>query len=375
IDAFVPVFGEQVDPGDMRAHIEAILAGMRRDGRLPVCGRDIQPVFREYIVPNEASSRSVCTGFIDEDQVFAVVALFSFGAQDCVAIEKKTPLFDLFASEENLARTPYLFGMSAPPEVAWRSVAHWLVETGVVKGKKIGVYHSTESDVVPDNLIATLKKLGHPVDVVVTTDTPGGSTVADPNDGVAIQRFKAEGVTLAIPADGGGNFYRQAETQDYHPQWAVQGVAQASDATTGNYPPDIFDGALALLFEHVGEEKAGIPMSAEEQVCYRYWEEASGERPGEQWKRDWGKGQTIRESCDQINLFTLALARVGNNPLTRDTFVLGVETIRDVPLAYYGDAVVTPDKHYMTSKNVQQRYFKKCACWHSSNKWVPLYAQ
>ena len=63
--------------------------------------------------------------------------------------------------------------------------------------------------------------------------TVTGSAGADPNDGVAVQRFRTGGVTLGIPIAGGSNFYRQAELQGNDVRVSVESVAAAH----GSYKP------------------------------------------------------------------------------------------------------------------------------------------
>jgi hypothetical protein len=371
ISALGAVFGEQVDPKDMPGHIRAVLAGMRKDGRLPICGRDIEAVFRTYNVLDPAASRSVCVGFADQDKVFAVIALFSFGAASCVTVEKKTVLLDLgsLLADADYAQSPLLFGTDPSIDRAYRSLANWILKTNLANGKTIGLYYNSAGrDLVKKNIIDVLAAGGHPVNVEVSTDAAATSTAADPNDSVAIQRFRAGGVDLAIPLSGSSNFYRQAQLQAYKAQWAVEGVALASDATTKQYEPNTFDGALGLLFDHVGEESSGIPLTKEADTCYRYWREAGGTVP----PRDYGEGQVIRESCDQINLVTKAMGVAGNN-LTTTTLVLGMETIKDFPLSYYSDQTFVRGKHWGSVKNVIEQYHKDCTCWKVTGPFQPLY--
>lgn len=371
IRAVVAVFGKQVDPGDMAGHVRAILDGMRKDGRLPVCGRDIVPVFREYNVLDPAASRSVCVAFTQQDKVFAVIALFAFGAADCVTQENRTFLLDLGVglSEEDYKASPLLFGTDPSYEWQLRSFANMLIETNLVDGKTIGIYYNSAVEAqVKANLLDVLAKAGHPVKVTVTTDAGTGQMGADPNDGVAVQRFRVGGVNLAISLAAGSNFYRQAELQNYKAQWAVYGVALASDATTAQYPKATFDGARALLWDHVGEVKSGIPLSAEQQRCLGYWRKA-GHDPG---NPDFGEGQTIRESCDQLTIFTHALRAAGNN-LTTPTLVGGMETIRDLTLSYYSDQTFVPGKHWGATENVVEEWHGDCSCWKLVGPWVPIY--
>lgn len=377
------VLAAAVPVGDQRAHVEAILAGMRKAKLLPVCGRDIAPVYRKYDVLDPAQSRAACVGFADEDRVFGVVSLFGFSGAECVTVEKRLVLLDSGDAlrESQYQASPLLFSENPPIDPSMRAMAYWAIRSGVLNGKKIGVYYNTNGpggttppgDIVKRELIDVLTRAGYKPDVVVASDTSlsaANVSQGDPNDSVAVQRFKAAGVQVVFPMNWVSNFFRQAELQGYKAQWIGYGVAMVSDATTNTFPPNTFDGAVGLAFAHTGEDSSNAPLTAEQKTCLGYWT-AAGNR---ELRRDDTEAMTIREACDPIDLIVRAL-RVAGNEVTPARFVAAMETIRDVPMAYYADQTFGPGKHYGAGTNVPQRWSAACTCWRLAGPWSPLYTK
>jgi hypothetical protein len=377
------VLAAAVPIGDQRAHVEAILAGMRKAKLLPVCGRDIAPVYRKYDVLDPAQSRAACVGFGDEDRVFGVVSLFGFSGAECVTVEKRLVLLDSGDAlrESQYQASPLLFSENPPIDPSMRAMAYWAIRSGVLNGKKIGVYYNTHGpggttppgDIVKRELIDVLTRAGHKPEVVVASDTSlsaANVSQGDPNDSVAVQRFKAAGVQVVFPMNWVSNFFRQAELQGFKAQWIGYGVAMVSDATTNTFPPNTFDGALGLAFAHTGEDASNAPLTAQQKTCLGYWT-AAGNRD---LRRDDTEAMTIREACDPIDLIVRAL-RVAGNELTHARFVASMETIRDVPMAYYADQTFGPGKHYGAGTNVPQRWSAGCTCWRLAGPWSPLYTR
>ena len=217
------------------------------------------------------------------------------------------------------------------------------------------------------NFLDVLAALGHPVDVVVTTNY--NQLAGDPNDSLAVQRFRTEGVQVGIPLSGQTNFFTIAKGQNYHAQWVQWGVAMASDAVTSNYPADTFDGALALLWDHVGEASVNIPPSPMADKCMAYWNAAGGTTPS----RTAAEDQTIRETCDQLDLFVKALNGAGSG-LTEDSMVAGMEQAGGTDMAYYADQVFDPTKHWGATQLVQQQWAAGCTCWKEQPPFRPFYS-
>lgn len=375
------VLAALVDVGDIQGYTRSLIAALEAEGRFPVCGRNIEPVFRTYNVLDPAESRSACVGFADQDKVFAVMALFAFSAADCVAREKGLFMFDAgqALTEPMYAATPLLFAAQPPIERQLRAYSSWVVQDGIAPGKKTGLYYvrngpggsAPPGEAIEKNLIAELKRLGHPIDVVVATDGCGAYACPDPNDNLALQRFQSQGVEVVYMMNYKASIIQRAEAQRYRQQWVLLGTAMASDATTGDVPAQNFDGALGLLFEHVGEELAGVPPSAEEQQCFARFTSQGG-RPAA--KRDSAAGQSLRQVCDQVELLARALTGAGGN-LTPQTMAAGMETVRNARMAYQATLSFVPGKHWGSSENLVVRWHGDCACWKAAGGFRPLFGR
>jgi hypothetical protein len=375
------VLAALIEVGDIQEYTRSLIAALEAEGHFPVCGRTVEPVFRTYNVLDPAESRSACVGFADQDKVFAVMALFAFTAADCVAREKGLFMFDAgqALTEPMYAATPLLFAAQPPIERQLRAYSSWVVQDGIAPGKKTGLYYvrngpggtAPPGEAIEGNLIAELERLGHPIDVVVATDGCGAYACPDPNDNLALQRFQSQGVEVVYMMNYKSTIIQRAEAQGYRPQWVLLGTAMASDATTGEVPPQNFDGALGLLFEHVGEELAGIPPSAEEEQCFARWESQGGARPEQ---RDSAVGQSLRQVCDQIELLARALTGAGAN-LTPQAMVAGMESVRDAKMAYQATLSFVPGKHWGSSENLVVRWYAECECWRSTGGFRPLFGR
>jgi len=376
------VLAAAVNIGNPQSDINAALAGMRKVGRLPVCGRDIAPDFQTFNVLDPSQSRAACDNFAQNGD-FAVISLFAFSAASCVTQENHMFLLDQGTADTlaDFAATPLLFTTDPPIDSELRDAAYWAVKTGIVDGKTIGVYSNQNGPGGPDpasalvqqNLVDVLAQLGHPVKDVIVSNTSLSSstpTAADPNDTTAVEKFKADNIQVVFPLEFSQNFMNQAEAQGYHPQWAVYSTGMASDATTSTYPSSL-DGALGLLWEQVGEVASGIPPTPQAQACFGYYTAAgNGAPPGP----DTAAGQTLREACDPVDLLVRALAAAGND-LTSSTLVAGMQTVQNVPESYYSPQTFLPAKHWGASQNVAVQWHASCSCWKMAGPFVPLYSQ
>lgn len=371
-----------VSIGNPQQDVEAVLAGMKRRGLLPICGRTITPVFRSFSVLDPSQSRAVCDGFADQDKVFAVVSLFAFAGASCVTQEKHLPLLDSgnALTESQFVASPLLFSDDPPLEAQIRDAAYWAVRSGALNGKSIGVYYNANGPggadppgrIVKNDLIDVLARLGHPVkDVVVSTTSLSASNplASDPTDSVAVRKFKADHIQVVFPMEFSSNFFQQAGLQKYHAQWMVYGTAMVNDATTSSYPDD-FSGARGLSFDHVGEVKSGVAVSAQTHRCLAYDAQAGHSAPGPES----AAGQTLRETCDPLRTLVAALSFAGR-ALNNRSFIAGMQAVRGLKASYYSPQSFTADKHWGATQNVAEQWSSGCSCWRVAGRWQPLWWQ
>lgn len=367
--------------GNGQADTDAALAGMRRDGLLPVCGRDIVPIYRKFNVLDPSASRAACDAFADQDHVFAVLTPGVFAADQCLTQEKRIFLMDAGSpaggSTADYSATPLLFSEAPPGDVELRDLAYWAASSGVLNGESIGVYCDVNGpgafappcSQVQANVIDVLAKLGHPVKDVYKSNAENVSITTAPtqDDGLAVQKFKSDGIQVVFPLFFTSDFFSQARSQGYQAQWIVVGVPMINDAVTGSYPASL-EGALGVSYAHIGEEKSGVGPDADAQRCFRYFTQAgNGPAPDPES----ASGQVIRELCDPLIAFVAGLRAAGNN-LTSPSLVAGMETVQNLGLSYYPPQTYGPGKHWGANQHVIEQWHADCRCWklYGSRPWT-----
>lgn len=367
--------GPKYDNGDVPAQWRALVASWRKDGRLPVAGRDIELRFASYQVTDLVDQRRACAALVNDHKVFAVVgvAYFSVGAE-CVAREYRTPLLTSDGPLDSaFARSaPFLFSLGMSESRLWRNFVRWADAKGKLRGRKVGVYYlndPTEREIVQQIVKPELAKLGHKLAAEVTTD----QSLGGPQDAVAVQRFRSAGVDVAVLLTSKAGFMQQATAQGYEPEYLDNDHAfGTSDTAASTYPPQQFDGALGFSGRRVGESAAGRPLSKEQEACLAAYERESGDRV----ERPKGSDETAEFSyvlmgCD-LGTVLLGGLRAAGAALTPDSFVKGIETLTRVPLLRYATASYGPGKHHGSDFAQTVQWRASCRCWVSVSGFEPL---
>lgn len=366
--------GPAFDIGDPQEQWEAILDGWRRQGRLPVHGRDIEPSFRKYLPFTSEQQRAACTGFVNDDKVMAVIAnsTFTEGAE-CVAREFRTPIVTGDAArEEQFARAyPYLFSLSASIEQQARNLVHHADRIGLFEEvAKLGVVYdggSVEQQQVLDTaVIAMADDLGVQVLAQATSSGQEG--------GLAARRFADEDVRAVwLFTDGG--FQDTAEAIGYRPTYlASDWLNGTNDTSTSNYDPEHYAGSVGYTSFRVAEASAGIPLSDAQERCLQNYERYSGEevpRPSPE------AGQPvviayILIGCDLSEILYQGLLAAGPD-LGMDTFVAGVETFASPSLVFVASGNLSPERRGATDQSMDIRWHPDCRCWRANGPFMPFY--
>lgn len=365
----IGALGPGYDQGDPVEHVEGILAQLREDGRLPVHGRDIEPVYDSYNIISADEQRATCEFFGNDVEVFALLAIHDFAdGNECAAREYGIPTFTSDGlSDAVMARSaPNLFTMQMSGDRLLRNVARWADEAGFVTGKRIGVYYPDDpeiSKVVRDSLISPLRQLGHDVVSEVTTSTTEAAT-GGPRDSVAVQRFRTDRVDVAIllvSAIAKTNFFNQAQLQAYEPLYLENDLAfSTTDTATGTYPADHFDQTPAFTGMRFGENNSGVPEPPEARWC----RDAIAAQTGNQIPRKGRDAEYIasNQACDEIMVLLHGLEQAGP-ALSRSRFIAGVETIRDRRMGIHGNVTFERGRHDGVRTWRQIRWRASCRCW------------
>jgi hypothetical protein len=372
----IAALGPGYDQGNPRQHVEGILGQLRAEGRLPVHGRDIKPVYSSYNILSADAQRATCEAFGIDASVFAVVAIHDFGpGNECTAREFKLPTFTSDGSSDAVfARSaPNLFTMQMSTDRLLRNFVAWADRDGLLAGRRVGVYYPSDpaqAQVVRQSVIEPIKARGHDIVSQVQTAEP---ETGGPTDSVAVQRFSADRVDTAIlmvSAIAKTNFFTQAQTQGYRPRYLENDTGfSTTDTATSTYPRDHFDGTPAFTGLRFGELNSGLPEPAEATWCRAAIKEQTG-RDIPLQGRD-AEYIAANQACDEILTVLHGLEQAGPD-LTRAGFVRGVETIRDQSAGIHGNLTFTPQRHDGTGTWRRIDWTKGCSCWRVKSQLSPL---
>ena len=367
--------GPAFDNGDRKAHFESILAGWKRDKVVPVHGRDIKFVYREYDPVNQPTQRSACAGLIQDAKSFAVIFdSTSPVGSECVAREYGTPVITSDApGDEVFARSKgNLFTLQMSLGRMFRNLPHFAKAEGVlVPGKsRVGIYYL--DDVAQRTLVDTalrpeLTKLGFKPVVEATTDQALGG----PRDSLAVRQFQAAQVNVAILITSKAGFMQQAEANQYRPRYLETDLLSGTTNTaTSTYPAEHFNGAKAITGQRYGEWKAGIAPPASARACVETYRKASGQTIDANARE--AEYVALNKACDATQVLMLALQRAGPD-LTHAGLVAALESIKDLQLSIHGDVTFAPGKHHGTELQRTLEWTSACRCWRAKGVFGPLW--
>lgn len=366
LEAIDPDFGT----GDLRAVLQTILDRWQDEGVLPFHGREIEAVFRENDTLSASEQRATCVELIQDEGVFAVVSAGEFGVGvSCVAEEFNTPIISdqsaNFVSTADMDRgAPYRFQAGLATDVLLQNWIHWAHHNGHLEGHKLGLYYSsggTQSDphITRKIVEGELEALGYELAAVHFTDSPLGG----PDDQVAVQKFRSAQVDMALLPMSSipqGNFMESAQAQGYEPDYIQSDILwNTDDHNMKRLPAGQYDGTFAMTARHAGIfEEGTLPELAAQ--CVNDFEERTGNDIDT--SRQSGEYSYLVLACDQMRMLRHALENAGRD-LTHQTFIGALETMRNVPMARFGDVTFTPNKHHGESGIRSVRWNSDCPCY------------
>jgi ABC-type branched-subunit amino acid transport system substrate-binding protein len=366
--------GPAFDNGDRQAHFESILEGWRERGLVPVHGRDIQFVYRSYAVLDPAAQRAACVGLVQDEKVFAVIgdSRFHETGAECVARELGTPLvLHDSPSEEIFARThPNLFAVQMSESRLLRNLVHWADRNGHLKGKKVGIYYENTPimrQLLDRTVKAELKRLGHELAAEATTD----QTLGGPQDAVAVQRFRSAGVDVAMLFTSKAGFMQQAQAQAYKPRYLDSDfLSGTTNTATSTYPPEQFDGTVAMTGLRYGEWIAGMPAPDVARECAEQYERHSGKRVvAEEREAEW---VAMNKGCDSARVLYTGIEAAGR-ALSPASLVAAIQGAGEMPMGIAPPAAFAADRHHGVTSQRTVQWSAACRCWSAKGAFAPLF--
>lgn len=364
--------------GDGREHLGAVVEAWEESGRDVVHGRKIEFAYREWELTDSSTEREACVGIIDDDEAFAVIAPYSLGetGANCVAIEKNTPLLTFVGGNRSdgmmsdfADRYPNHFAVAPGYEVIAVNWMHWAHHRGILQDKTIGLYYPTEfAEKVDATIKTTIDELGYEIAVEVSSD----SSQAGPEDSVAVNRFREEGVDLAIldvNAVAKANFMQQAESQLYRPTYIASDIGETTqDSATEPFNEDQYDGTFAMTTQFYGQR--GSPLPPETVECTRNWERHTG-RSVEVGLSEWNFAM---QTCNTLELARETLEHAGPD-LSHESYIAGMEAIEDHRGAFSQGTSFSPRIRQGTYVQRTIQWHRDCRCYQKVTEFSPLFVR
>jgi len=375
----VGALGPGYDDGDPEKQAASVLAAWKRDGLLPVHGRTVVFSYKSFNILSDAAARSACTGLIDDDHSFMVIAnhTFSGPGADCVTKERHAPLVTAEGvnEAEQQMDAPYYFTTQMSESRLLRNWPYWADAHGLLKGKRIGLYYFTsEKQHVFANLKASLVKLGYGKNIVseVTSTTEGGG----PSDSVAARKFQRAHVNLAwlvVDQLSQTNFMNAALANLYHPTYIGSDYRlDSTNTATMTFPPSEYGGTYGMTGMRVGEAASGMPEPAVAKKCVANYRKYTGVTVDRQ--KNEAEYVSLQDTCDEGRLVMYALQHAGRN-LTPTSFVAALQKVRNLPMGISGNVSYGPGIYAGTNTQRTIQWQATCKCWHALGRFTPLYVE
>lgn len=368
---------KQYNVGDQEQQVRAVVESWRREGRLPVHGRDIELVIRTYAIVSAEDKTATCQAFAQDDDVFAVIAgrAFTDGAT-CLAERFGIPVLDtngVPASAYDRA-APFLFTLQADQNTLFSNLARWAVENDhVTEESRLGLFWEAQLEEAVDDAKAVLAE--HGVEPVVDISGSGQGSIGTPQDKVSVQRFQAEGVDVVMPLVGGSSMTAMltfAEQQGYSAQYLATDIGeQTTDVATNPYPPSQYDGALGITTTRAGEVGAGMELSEATTSCVSDFEAFSGRDIEPSSPEEDGEWSNILLICDLAEVLFAGLEHAGED-LTPESLVAGLEEVEGMELAGHSELSFGPDDHSGVEEFRALGWEAGCTCWTAQGEFQPL---
>lgn len=375
----VGALGPGYDDGDPEKQAASVLAAWKRDGLLPVHGRNVIFSYKSFNILSDAAARSACTGLLDDDHSFMLIAnhTFSGPGADCVTKEHHAPLVTAEGvnEAEQQMDAPYYFTTQMSESRLLRNWPYWANAHGLLKDKKIGLYYFTnEKQHVYANLKASLVKLGYGKNIVseVTSTTEGGG----PSDSVAARKFQNAHVNLAwlvVDQLSQTNFMNAALANLYHPMYIGSDYRlDSTNTATMTFPPNEYSGTFGMTGMRVGEAAAGMPEPSAAKKCvadYRRYTGVTVDR-----EKNEAEYVSLQDTCDEGRLVMYALQHAGRE-LTPASFIAALQTVRDMPMGISGNVSYGPGVYAGTNTQRTIEWQGSCKCWRAIGRFAPLYVR
>ncbi len=371
-------------------------------------GRKINAIIVPFDPTDDASMRALCQQWTQgSPPVFAVldgVGTWEDDNQLCVTQEGHTPLLSAWSTVTDWTQlgSPYLWWTGVDDAPLLKALVNWGLTSGrLSKGKTVGI---AVTDLASDQaalnqyLLPYLKQLGIKAMVQTVTDDSGETASTNTDAQLAVERFKAAGVTSIIPLlreDAFFPYIGAENAQKYFPKLLLSDYQSTITIALGLIPApyeDALNGQEGVTTETLGGEDDPLPEAKGGydpgvRSCYAEWHKVHP-KPYKGASNPYIEEQgPIQAWCGVIRLFSQAATDAGKN-LNRRSFVEAMSKIKNIsgtlsPIWSYGPNKMYGPTEYQvvevhnnvppSSQCVPQANGKpQGTCWVVKQKWTPL---
>ncbi len=372
-------------------------------------GRMINPIISYFDPASESSMRALCKDWTQgSPAIFAVldgVGTYTGDNELCVTQEGHTPMLSQWTTVSNwtTAGSPYLWWTGPDDAAILKATVAWGHSRGLLgESRKVGVLagdRPTDQLALKQYLLPDLKKIGVTPLVVTIPSEPSESAATSSAAPLAVERFKAAGVTSVIPLLPFNAFFPilSAQTsQSYFPRLLLSDYEESIESALGLIPvpyEKALNGQEGVTTETLGGVDDDRPQAAGGydpgvRDCWNIWHRAYPEIPKGNMNDFIEEQGPVQGWCQEIHLFAQA-AKMAGKDLTRRTFVEAMSRISGFPGGYAPVLSYGPDKFYgqteyqVVSLHDNHPPTAMCrlplgtlppqgVCWHIVQTWKPL---
>lgn len=358
-------------------YIRALVDYANRNGG--AAGRRVTSFFRYTDPTNVGDAAAACQAMVNDQKVFGVVDVASIvdtGGIDCIANRGNTPYVHSVQWSREWQRRSRGNDVSYQAaidriSITWArdlAAAGWLGKDSVVGilGDKCP---ATEPTIV-GVLKPALERAGAKEVVIGNHDCTIEAVASQPPN--IATRFRLSNVNRVLIVSNfvsGQVFLSSAASQGYRPQYSTSDwFLLSGDATTRNYDPNQFDGAIGITSLGTMLPSSGKPPYPGWERCSRVATEAKLPPVDHA-----AASNEILSLCDNFFLMIDAINAAGPNP-TRGSWVRAMEGLGQHPSAVFGPSRFAPGKLSGSDQVHTVRWQRGCRCWKSVSGFRPAAA-
>jgi hypothetical protein len=372
---------EGITQGNVQRYYEIIAEDLNAKGG--IAGRKIRYSTYRYSTADGAQfsqlEQAACTYWAQDDRAFAVAFTESDNFLGCAKDNGLVTSGDSLTENDDrgFATYPHHFKSSAMSLTRqMRFLPDGLVRAGYFdEGYKLGVltYDTPTFDrAVEGTLRPALQRHGKEISEIARISNPEsnsdlGKVGAEIQS--AVLRFKTNGVTHVIFADERGLltllFLRSAENQAYRPRYGL--TSQSGGTVIANVSPQgQLDRALGIgWLPNLDVLPAELPANPARERCLALYKE-KGEEPANA-----NNAAVMAGICERM-LLTKAAVEAGLPDITPDSFMRGLESLRDsFPSLNSFSNVFGPGRHDGAGHYRTVAYDAGCNCFHYTSGLIP----